>query len=337
MVTKKNKDSLSRRRLSDKEKNYIRQNCMDHTDEELARNIGRNVRTVTAFRKKMGIFKVARGKVMNLSLDKNERLPSVQSPVSKRMTHEEKANWFTTQFMNTSYFNEIKKQLTEIEIETYLQEWGALCAQFEDIVATEKRQIDELIKVQILDNRLLRNIKIIEDEINTLVVQIEKLRAEHDVASDERLQELDTKLMDMVQNMSYQAKNMNNDHLNFIKMKNSMLAELNARRKDRIDAIRHSKTTFVGLVEMLQDQSVRDAQSKRLGLVKMSMKKKQDEFRKPTMFPDGTFDPILIDSETPMISSQSDIIQDLKARAPYNPSETTKELERTRDNEQVEA
>jgi hypothetical protein len=275
--------------------------CRDKTDEQLSQELNLPLSSVARTRlKKCGIKRAGGGQSRLKTVD-----PKTVDPVhpyerdlnSDLATDKGKEEWFREQFLNSKFYQQVKQQFTQDEVELYLEEWGALCVQFEDVVATEKRQIDEFIKLEIMENRLLKNVKITEDEIGNVIEEIETLR-KGEVEDDITLQKRDQELIYLVNIMAGQAKSMGAEHLKLINAKNDILEQLNARRKDRIDHIKNTKTSFLGFVELLNNKEVRDIQMRRAELIRMAKDKKLKDWRSKNLFPDGTVDPYLIDSET---------------------------------------
>jgi CheY-like chemotaxis protein len=271
---------------------YIRQNCFDKTDEELATHLKRDVRTIVKARKKLGVMKTKGGKIENL-----ESSPTAVQ-VSQRMTEEQRKEFFKTQLTNSLYYNNLKEQFSKEEIDFYLEEWASLCLQFEDIVATEKRQIDELIKAEIMGNRILRNIKITEDEIKRLIEEVELLNETHDMEDDETAQERDMQLQALIRTMSAASQGMSIDYQKNVNVKNDLLDQLNARRRDRVDQIAKRGTTFLSLVEAFREKEIRDKQARHMELVRIAKEKKREDWRQPHMFPDGVKDCVLMDEHS---------------------------------------
>ncbi len=289
--------------LTQDEKRFIRQNCLDASDEELAKKLKRDPRTIRKYRtEKLGVIKGPRGTIISEGHPPKPEQPLEDEDdlkASANMTKPERERFFQRQLTNSQFYFELQKQLTDDEINFYLEEWGSLCEQFSDIVATEKRQIDELIKAEIMANRVMRSIRVAEDEIEKLADSVERLRSFNDVDNDEDAQERDQQLCDMIRTMSAQSNAMARDYQNFVDMKNKILEHLNGRRKDRLHQIEKSKTTFIGLVEALQDQEVRRAQGKHLELLKRAKDKKAKEWRRSdNTFPDGSRDFILLDHQS---------------------------------------
>lgn len=277
--------------LSQSEIQYIRLNCLTKTDDEIAKELGRDARTVVLNRKRLGIKKKSRGAVMNIEKPINANYDIA----SKKLTETQKTEFFKTILANSLYYKQLKEQYTKEELQFYEEEWGGLCVQFEDILATEKRQIDEYIKAEIHGNRMLRNIKMLEDEIELIFKEIEKLRKHHDMQNDEEAQERDFQLQMLTKTMTSQSQGITRDYQENVKLRNSILAELNGRRKDRIDQISKRGTTFLSVIEAFRDKEIRDAHGRQMELVKLAKDKKKEEWSKPVLFADGTKDCILMD------------------------------------------
>ena len=283
------------KRLSKEDVEYIRENVTSKTDQQIAKDLGCRVVTVANNRRKMGVYKSRGGEIQN---DPESSDSSKAALSQSGMTEAEKKEFFKTQLVNSLYYKNLKKQLSEEEIDYYLQEWGALCVQFQDIVATEKRQIDELIKTYILDNRILRNIKVAEDEIERLQEEVQELRDNRDIENDTEAQERDERIIELINTLSGQSKSMAKDHDQLVQQKNRLLGELHGRRKDRLDQIEKSGRTFASMVQAFHDEEVRQTQGRHAELVKMSRQKKQKDFRKKSSYPDGSVDNILLDENS---------------------------------------
>jgi hypothetical protein len=281
--------------LKPEELEYIRQNCLSKSDEEIANYLNRDIRTVCNARKKLGIKKVQGGR---LDVVRSNDTNGTLLPPSQRMTEDQRKEFFKTQLTNSLYYNNLKEQFEKDEIDFYLEEWASLCVQFEDIVATEKRQIDELIKAEIMGNRILRNVKITEEEIENMIKEVQAWRAAHDMENDEEAQDRDNALMSMIRSMSAQSHAMSSDYQKNVDLKNRLLNELNARRRDRVDQLKKSGTTFLSLVESLRERETREQQGRHIELVRLAKEKKRADWRQPTKFPDGTDDCVLMDEES---------------------------------------
>lgn len=289
------------KRLQPEEWEYIRTNCLTKTDEEMADYLKRRIVTVAKARKKLGIQKGKGGRVQELNIH-NPNAAVAVTQANAQLTDNERKEYFKTQFINSLYYQNLKEQFTKNEIDFYLEEWASLCLQFEDIVATEKRQIDEYIKMTLMGFRILRNINSVEEEIKSIQNEIEDLRKSHpDMEKDplsEELRERDQSLMSLVMAMNGQSKAMAVDYQRNLELRTKLLGELNARRKDRIDQITKRDKTFLGLLQEFRHREVRETQGRRLELMRLAKEKKKGEWRKPIRYIDNNKDCILLDEHS---------------------------------------
>jgi CheY-like chemotaxis protein len=282
--------------LKPEELEYIRNNVLSKTDDQLAEYLKRDSRTIRNARRRLGINKSSAGQVVSIEQ------PNKHGIVGHTLTDDQRKEFFKTQLVNSLYYKNLQEQFSKLEIDFYLEEWAALSIQFDDIANTEKRQIDELIKAEIMGNRILRNIKIAEDEIELLIKETDDFRKSNDITENEVAQERDALLMSMIRSIHAQSQAMSNDYQKNVDMRNRLLDGLNCRRKDRIDQIKKGGTTFIGLVEALRDRQLREVQGRHIELVRLAKEKKKNEWNKSTKFPDGSIDCILMDesSELPV-------------------------------------
>ena len=269
--------------LKDFEKQYIQTNCINSSDREIAESLERDIRTISRYRKSIGVIKGRGGEIEGIKSDDTEGV---------------KVN-YKNKFRKSVYYRELRQQITPNELDYYLESWGELSEQFSDIVETEKRQIDELIKAEIMGNRILKSIKIAEDELEELAKEVEAFRGTHNVENDEDSQQKDDHMISLIQRMASQSQAMSNDYQRNVELRRKILEDLTARRKDRIDSIHKAGTTFLSLVEAFREKKVREVQGRQMELIKMARDKKMKEWRDPCLFPDGSKGPFLLDDKTP--------------------------------------
>lgn len=301
------KQKKTRMRLSPQEVAYIQANCLKQTDEEIAKAIGRTIECVVRNRRKLGVLKGNRGKVLTMTPDAIKNTTG-GNKAGFRLTEEERKNFFQTELRNAMYYEILQTQFSKEEMNYYLEEWGALCLQFEDILQSENRQIDELIKTRILMNRTLRDIKFGTDEIEKYVKEINKIKIDAPKKDDfsdnsEYLSALDdfNERLGMAQQtvsmMGSQVASMSRDYDKLVERQNSLLSSLNALRRDRVDSLKKKGVSLITLIEIFQDKKVREVQGRHQELLKLAKEKIQNEWRKDTVFPDGQKDGVLIDDK----------------------------------------
>lgn len=300
-------------RLTQAEKDYITKYCLKKSIKQIAIDLNRSYDVVQNYIHSLGVKSNKDVKEAVDPMAGKTHLPSVEIvSTSKELNENKRKEFFKDQLKNSIFYDNLKQQLTDNEIEFYLAEWAALCLQFEDIVATEKRQIDELIKAEVMGNRILRNVKIAEEETENLVKEVEAYRACHDM-EDEQCQERDDRLMSMIKTMYIQTQTMTKDYQSNVDLRNRLLTELNARRKDRIDQIKKAGHTLLDVIKLLKDREVRETQGKHIELMRIAKDKKLKEWRRAHMFPDGSKDCLVLDENSEILSQ--DIVLNEKYRS----------------------
>lgn len=209
----------------------------------------------------------------------------------------EKAYWFKDQFKKTHLYRTIKKQFEPDEIETYLEDFGLLCCQFEDIVISEFMQIDDFIKHRILVNRQLILTRSIQREINDIKAWfITNPKTEDEGKDKTKLRISQDRHLAVLQDSLF---NTSKRYDELVKTRAKIYDGLAATRLHRLDELRGGKETFLDLVSKMQhSQEERDKHGVLAELTALAADDVKNEFRKPIKFPDGSIEPIIMDSET---------------------------------------
>lgn len=250
------------------------------------------VNTISKRRRSIGVIKKP-GQPIN-----TETVGDLMLQVSPPgLTDNEKAHWFRDQLKKTSMFRILKRQFDPEEISNYVEDFGLLCCQFEDIVVSEYMQIDDLLKQRLQINRLLIETRLIQQQIADLQEWLlSNSRKDDEPKEMTRLRLIQQKQLDdrhqLIEKISKRC-----DEL--VKARDKMYGHLAATRKDRLDELRGGKETFLELVGRLQhSQDERDREGRFAELTKLAAEDVKIEFRKPIRFPDGSIEPIIMDSET---------------------------------------
>lgn len=248
--------------------------------------IGRN-------RRKMGVIKKP-GK----SIDTDAvNVPMLTTPPFG-LSSPEKANWFRDQFKKTHLYKTIQRQFESEEVNVYLEEFGLLCGgQFEDIVVSEFMQIDDFLKHRILIDRQL----ILERSLQRQIADLQLWFVANPKQEDEDKDTIKFRILQQRQmdDRYRQLKVTNDRYDSLVKERQKIYTSLSATRRDRLDELKGGKETFLELVGKLQhSQEERDEQGRFAELTRIASEDIKKEFRKPTKFPDGSIDPIIMDSDT---------------------------------------
>lgn len=213
------------------------------------------------------------------------------------LTDLEKSNWFKDQFKKTHLYKTIQRQFEPEEVAMYLEDYGPLCCQFEDIVTSEFMQIDDFIKHRLLIDQqhiLRRSLQKERDDLKNWFILNPKTEDENKDTTRFRIiqqRQLDDKYRYL--------KDANDRYDALAKERQKIYTSLNATRRDRLDELKGGKETFFELVAKLQySQDERDRQGKFAELTKLASDDVKEEFRKPVEFPDGSVEPIIMDADT---------------------------------------
>ena len=252
-----------------------------------------NLETIRRTRRKLGINK----KTENKQLVQESIKENTSFFVPPGLNNTEKAEWFRKQFFKSHLYIVLKSQFTQEEIDVYIQEYGDLSVQFEDIVTSEQFQVDDFLKHRILINRQLILMKSFQEEITELT----GWTANNPIKEDE---DKDTKQLRIQQYRLLDQKRSDFSKVSerydkLVAGRDKIYQNLAATRKDRIDELRGGKESFFNLVAILQSsEAERDKQGKYAALTKIASQDIKEHWREPQEFPDGTMEPLILDSET---------------------------------------
>jgi len=254
-------------RISKEEERSIARLVNSMTPEDIAKQLDRDVESVTQFIKRK--FKVG-------------------------LTNEEFAAY---SLEDRPYWNELRQQFTEDELELFKYHWSRIIAQFkDDVFPTEELQVVDVIKLEILMNRCLKGNKENIEQINTYDHMIK----------DERSRDKDQQDHDYIINLERQVaslrasqESLNRDYRELQAKKASMLREMKGTREQRIKRLEDSKQSFTSWVAaMMQDPE----RMKRYGIemekMKMAMKKEEERLSSFHKYEDGTVDQPFLTPDT---------------------------------------
>ena len=280
------KNAMAMRLLSQ----CIRQGLPDHKiQDRLEHEIGYrwNIATIRARRRALGIIKGSKAEIDISALD---------AP-PPGLDYAEKVQWFTDQFMKSHMYANLQRHLKNDEIPAYLDEYGKICCQFEDIVLTEYFQIDEFLKHRILIDRQMSLIKNLNELLGDVEKDILESPLSEDATKEQRMVHIDRirRRDDIIKRID--KSNERYDKLEIAR--DRIYRGLAATRRDRIDELKGGKENFMDIVTAIQtSKDERDKQGKYAELSRLAANDIEKEFRKPQEFPDGSSSPIIMDSET---------------------------------------
>ena len=218
-----------RGQLSLDEEKYIRDNIQTLTVEQIAENLNRNPAPVKRY----------------ISETKH-LVPSAEDDLLKQKLY------------SKSFWHEIKKQFDEEsgELEYFENVWVNLIKQFrEDVLPAEELQIKQFITIDILINRSMKERKRHISETEKLQCLVDK---EYEKSEDQRdipkLANLETQLAFARNSIA----NYTNEYTKLLGEQQKISKDLKATREQRIKRIEDGKSSWVGLIRMLEDEDIRE-------------------------------------------------------------------------------
>ncbi len=262
--------------------------------QQLAQECGYEwaLKTIGRRRRSMGVVK-KHGRPVNMSVIDTPMLTLPPYGLSES----EKARWFRERFQLTHLYQTIKKQFEPDEVRVYIEDFGLLCCQFEDIVVSEFMQVDDFLKHRILVDRQL----ILARAIQRQIADLQEWFISNPKQEDENKDVIKFRIIQQRQlDDKYRHLKVADDRYDaLVKERAKIYSGLAATRKDRLDELKGGKKTFLELVAKLQhSQDERDRQGRFAELTKIASEDIKKEFRQSIEFPDGSVEPIIMDADT---------------------------------------
>lgn len=195
------------------------------------------------------------------------------------------------------YWPELKEQFTGSELELVKYHWGRIISQFrDDVLPTEELQVIDVIKLEILMNRSLKQNKGNIDQINAF----EKLLL------DERSVDVDQQDRDYIMNLERQIaalraaqEALNRDYRDLGSKKGAMLKEMKGTREQRIRRLEDSRQTFVGWVaHLIENPDITRQYGVEMEKMRMAMEGEKGRLSQYHKYEDGQVDQPFLTPET---------------------------------------
>lgn len=265
------KPKLKIGKLSATEKSYIASNADSRTVEEIADHLARSVDTV-------------RNEIAKLGLAKTD-----QAVANKGVLNELHASVM---------WREIQLQFTEDELSAFEHYWLEMFQQFkEDVWFTEKMQIRDYVTQQIFSDRnLASQAATIED-----IKRLEKLlEFQYEIPAEAWGQEDRERVFNLENQLAAAREANESRQAQYLKLNNEkqkLLQNLKGTRRDRIDKIANSKTSFVGLMRLMEEEKGREAIGRETGLANLAADRAADKMRENFVYDDKTVDRPFLEPE----------------------------------------
>ncbi len=274
--------------LSIDEKKFIEIHCLQDnwTDRRIAEELGRDILTVSKYRKKVGIHKGSKGSL------KTEIKDIVKTSINKQnLDDAQKIQAHKNTFKRTNRYKALQKQLSETDLEVFVERWGSYSLQFEDMSESEQDILEILIslKLRMEDNRKdYKNAQEYEAELKT------KLAGRMDKDLDLE-NEADRFIYEMMMSNNRAKQELNKDYRETTNKYENYAKMMNATREQRESQQRVGADTFLSLVRMMNDTQRRQEVGIYNERMKLATANKKNQMKKAYKFADGSIEPLLMD------------------------------------------
>jgi hypothetical protein len=222
----------------------------------------------------------------------NRTVAPIQRFIEENKFYEQDGNneYLKQKLHTKTFWSEIKKQFDEDsgELEYFEDTWIGLIKQFrEDVLPAEELQIKQFITIDILINRSMKERKRHITEIEKLQKMIDK---EYEKTDDQRDV---AKLINMETNIGFartSIANYTNEYTKLLNEQQKISKDLKATREQRIKRIEDGKSSWVGLIRMLEDEEIRERKGREMEIINMATAKALGKLHEYHQYQDGTLD-----------------------------------------------
>lgn len=204
-----------------------------------------------------------------------------------------------------TFWNEIKKQFDNEsgELDYFESVWINLLRQFrEDVLPAEELQIKQFITIDILINRSMKERKRHIAETEKLQKEVDKVYALPETDRDiPRLANLETQLSFARNSIA----NYTNEYTKLLNEQQKISKDLKATREQRIKRIEDGKSSWVGLIRMLEDEEIREKEGREMEIINMATEKSKKELFGYHNYADQTVDRPFLNPDSVLESNES--------------------------------
>ena len=189
-----------------------------------------------------------------------------------------------------TFWREIQKQFDEEtgELEYFESIWINLIRQFrEDVLPAEELQIKQFITIDILINRSMK-------ERKRHIAETEKFQREVDKEYGKPEDQRDIPRLTSLENQLTFARNSianyTNEYAKLLAEQQKIGKDLKATREQRIKRIEDGKSSWVGLIRMLEDEILREKEGREMVILNMATDKAKEKLMDYHQYQDNTVD-----------------------------------------------
>lgn len=273
MAMTSNKPPRKRGQLGLEEQEFIRDNIDSLSIEQIAEALNRTVKPVQRY--------VTESKIGIKSKDEEETDKTL-----RRKLHAK------------TFWVEITKQFDKStgELQYFEDTWIGLVKQFrEDVLPAEELQIKQFITIDILINRSMKERKRHIADTEKLQEEVDReYKLPEDLRDGPKLANLETQLSFARNSIA----NYTNEYTKLLNEQQKISKDLKATREQRIKRIEDGKSSWIGLIRMLEDEEIREKEGREMEIMNMSVEQQIKKLSEYHEYQDGEVDTPLLTPET---------------------------------------
>jgi len=197
-----------------------------------------------------------------------------------------------------TFWQEITRQFDADsgELVYFEDTWVGLIKQFrEDVLPAEELQIKQFITIDILINRSMKERKRHITDTEKLQKLVDKEYAKPEESRDTAY------LMNLETQLSFARNSIasyTNEYTKLLAEQQKISKDLKATREQRIKRIEDGKSSWAGLIRMLEDEQIREAEGRQMEIINMSTSKMKQQLMEYHQYQDNSIDIPLLTPES---------------------------------------
>lgn len=263
---------ISAGRIGKKAERYILDNYQDKSLEELAEHIQKTPESV-------------RKKLAQLGID--------------YATKDAKRAGAYADIRQSPYWKQLKAELTSDELELFIEHWKEIISQFQDdVFHTEKIQVMDLIKTEILMSRDLMAEKRQAEIVEMASKRMQEINDDLSLSLDEKEELLHAVTTELGMAISV-GKDIRKSYKDLATEKSKMVKSLKATREQRVQRLNDSKENFSAwLAEIMSDSQKRRQVGLEMEKMRLSMEVELERLSDYHIYEDGEVDQPFLTPDT---------------------------------------
>lgn len=203
---------------------------------------------------------------------------------------------------NSEGWKRLREEFTADELKYFEEQYINTMSQFGgNIVSTEERQIMQVVKLEVLQSRALIQQRRIKDETDRLIEQKLELLAARGGQTGEESDEINIQIFQLEERILSNQKSDASFTAEYTKLQKEvgdLMKALKATRDQRVKDFEQSKESLLGLFKVLENREIREQEEKRMELIRLSAQKERERLSRPHKYGDGKVDRPLLTPET---------------------------------------